>query len=481
MDRIATENLFLLEFLVDRVALDPNCACDAPPCDTCISFQFLDNEPLNVCEEDFQPKTQYNRNNRTLKSGKSCLFSLTPEQAEAAVDDFDVCVNVYKKMPEGWLPEKVNIGTTVISIAQLFTDLIDAVTNSDGNTPSSKTFKDIFDVLNDSEECVGKISVYIRMSCFGKLIVTQFQMNTEDKSVLFKDQEGKSMYRYKKTEDKLKNCAMNNNILCPDEPCDRAGYSGGQFPPQSAVLGGMYGVCPPQLQPQPQPQVPSLPAYPMMGGYGMGMGSPNSMVPCNECGGFTPLPTPSAQVQSPVQQSPPGNYQEIGASMGNNSLTIRVHKDNKIENVSNEGDTAGTFYPISNTQQNCKEQNLMMQGNRNPFNLKVGDCGKGQNNNNVIVNPPVCTAKDGTQFTEISDPDKELFLLRIGKKSEGVNKKANLELELCTPKAPPFKPKPKKETRDTQYDEKDAGEVGSDKKKGGKGKGGKGKGKGKKK
>lgn len=36
------------------------------------------------------------------------------------------------------------------------------------------------------------------MSCFGKLIVTQFQMNLDDKSVLFKDKEGKSLYRYKK-------------------------------------------------------------------------------------------------------------------------------------------------------------------------------------------------------------------------------------------------------------------------------------------
>lgn len=35
---------------------------------------------------------------------------------------------------------------------------------------------------------------------------------------------------------------------------------------------------------------------------------------------------------------------------------------------------------------------------------------------------------------------------RIGKKSEGIDKKNNLELELQTPKAPPLKPIPKKET-----------------------------------
>lgn len=64
------------------------------------------------------------------------------------------------------------------------------------------------------------------------------------------------------------------------------------------------------------------------------------MTPCNECG-YNPnaacLP-PTGMGMPPMGQAgaptPDGNYQEIGASMGGNSLTIRVHKDKgKAEQV----------------------------------------------------------------------------------------------------------------------------------------------------
>mgnify|MGYP005985911079 FL=1 len=131
----------------------------------------------------------------------------------------------------------------------------------------------------------------------------------------------------------------------------------------------------------------------------------------------------------------------------------------------------------------------VQQGDKNlPFSFKMGGAGCAPDNN-VVVNPPVCTRPDGTKFTEITDPNKEMFVLRIGKKSEGVQKKANLELELCTPRGPELKPIPKKETRDSQYDPADCkaetekggkGKKGKGDKGGKKGKGGKGK-KGKKK
>lgn len=112
MDKIVTENLFLLEFLVDSVTLDKKCECDAPPGETCVSFQFLDNAPLDVCEADFNPKRDMKGGDReTVKSGKSCLFSLSPEQAAAGTEQFDICVSVTKKMQPGWLPEKVELGT----------------------------------------------------------------------------------------------------------------------------------------------------------------------------------------------------------------------------------------------------------------------------------------------------------------------------------------------------------------------------------
>lgn len=517
MDRIATENLFLLEFLVDKVELT-RCECDDPKGATCVSFQFLDNAPLDVCEDDFA-SADLCGDDSNVKSGKSCLFSLTPQQAEDATRQFDIEVAVFKKMQPGWLPEKVQIGTTLISVVNVFNELIDSIGCGCDTSPCAKTLKDTFKIADTTGSEIGNISVYIRMSCFGKLIVTQFQMNLDDKSVLFKDKEGHSLYRYKKASKSPDRTASQYNSQCPDVPCPRPGapYGGGggyggpggnvntltAFPPGGG--GGMGGMpnynCPTDPcgpggfgQAQQQPPAFNTPCnecgQPMGGGGQQG----GFQTPCNECGqpmggmmgpppgGFqTPciecsMPPPCPP-PAPPAEDPNAAYQEIGAQMGNNALTIRVHKDsNRAERVDQQKIDDGCTciqQPGMDVHSYSLQPPLNTGGDgRSPFNLKMG----GNGNGNVTVVPPVCTSPDGTQYTELSDPDRDVFILRIGKKSEGADRKSNLELELCTPKGPDLKPIPKKETRDTQYDPADAGDAGGGGK--GKGKGGK---KGKKK
>lgn len=470
-----TENLFLLEFLVDNIKLEGGgCDCDRPPGETCVSFQFLDNDPLDVCENDFGSKQK--NGNSDVKSGKSCLFSLTADQAEDAARQFDVNVSVFRKMKPGWLPETVPIGSTLISVANVFNELLDSVGCGCDSSPCAKTLKDIFPIVNGNNEEIGTVDVYIRMSCFGKLIVTQFQMNLADKSVLFKDKGGHSLYRYKKAKD-------NKQARGLDE-CDEGCPEGGR-PPSP----GPGGITPCQAG------CPQVPCQPPQFPY---------QTPCIECG---EAQRQMMMQQQPVQQpmdNPAACYQEIGASMGGNALTIRVHKNgNRVEKSGGTGGTDsnedycccaddGNGNSNQHPQQNgggCavdpQSYNIGQSGGgNNPFSLRMG--GNANASNNVTIVPPVCTAPDGTQYTEISNPDKDVFILRIGKKSEGADKKSNLELELCTPKGPDLKPIPKKETRDTQYDENDAGAGGGGgSKKGGgankKGKGNKGGKKGKKK
>nr|CAH7754756.1 unnamed protein product [Callosobruchus chinensis] len=499
MEKIATENLFLLEFLVDKVHLEPKCDCDAPG-EICVSFQFLDNAPLDVCEADCNPQRNYKSDSEDVKSGKSCLFSLSPEQAIEAIKQFDILVNVFKKMQPGWLPERLDLGASLINIANLFNELIDSVETSDGATPTAKTLKDTFDITNQDGTPIGKLGVYVRMSCFGKLIVTQFQMNLQDKSVLFKDKEGKSLYRYKKAGKGGKkvggcttrpNSPMGGNQQCPTTSCSPQGTSMGMgmgmggmhnsrcpkssCPPREIGVGGPGGMggmsqlaCP--TRPCP-PGGMGMGGMPGMGGIpgigGMpGMGGEYGGAPCNECGGF-----------SDAQCMQAGRY--------TNQLPITIIFPGMIGGIGMGMSGYGMGGSFPNAMTPCMECGslpfpaCLPQGNNNmPFAFRMDDSGDGGGAGNVTVNPPVCTAPDGTQLTEFSDPNKERFILRIGKKSEGTDKKQNLELELCTPKGPELKPIPKKETRDTQYDSKDAG---PDSGKKGKGKGKDKKGKKKKK
>lgn len=489
MEKFATENLILLEFLVDQINLDFEIQQELASVmgETCVSFQFLDNAPLLVCEQDFSNNKMNGCN--SVKSGKSCLFSLTPQQAEEASKMFDITVEVFKKMKPGVLPDKIPIGGSVICIANLFNELVESIATA-GESPTAKALKDCFKISNSNGENVGHLSVYIRMSCFGKLIVTQFQMNLEDKSVQFKAKEGHYLFKYNKgkgdcNKDEQDWQKKKYNPDCPKVPCANFVMDQPQQPPANQPCP--IQPCPfnpkpvESNQPCVQPMRPQIPCAP---DYGMSMSPYGQMdTPCLECS--APPPT----------RNPSGAYQEIGAQMGGNALTIRVHKDkNKpeedeltvssddgccctVENYGKKKKKPPTEYQVSQVSPNQQQQLAMRPGVPDPnapFSFKMGGCGQAADNN-VIVNPPTCTANDGTVFTEISDPNRDVFILRIGKKSEGVDKKNNLELELCTPKAPDIKPPPKKETRDTQYEPGDVPSDGKPAKGGKKPKGGKGK------
>lgn len=68
-----------------------------------------------------------------------------------------------------------------------------------------------------------------------------------------------------------------------------------------------------------------------------------------------------------------------------------------------------------------------------PFSFRMGQCDNaapGANGNNVVINPPVYTAPDGTQFTEFSDPNKETFILRLARKLKVQHSLKGVFLEL---------------------------------------------------
>ncbi|KAF5286643.1 hypothetical protein FQA39_LY16217 [Lamprigera yunnana] len=369
MEKIVTENLFLLEFSVDRVELNQKLLGEYGECDTNVSVQFLDNPYLNVCEGDLSSTCLTN-----LTIGKSCLFSLTPEQAEKAIEEFNINVTISKQTENG---KSVPVGTCTIPVTNLFTYLIAALkARQDGNTsPMDKTLKDSFKVHNSNGEFLGVINIYVRISCFGKLIVNQFQMNMDDQSVLFKPKSGNSLYRYKKSD--------NNKESCKQQP-----------QPTSAQLE-----------------------------------------PCIKC------------IVPPYVEEGDARYREIGCCMGGSVVTLRVHKQKKEEQncFCNEPTPCGVSDDIPKNEK------------RSPFSIKVAGCGLGAQKN-VEITPPVYDTDNGNrpELSNLVDPNRDVYILRINKKKVQVDNKSNLQLELCTPKVPKPTKSPEVDEKETEWDSEDA-------------------------
>lgn len=539
MDKIISENLFLLEFLVDKVNLTPGAVpreISDVAGETCVSFKFLDNDPLDICEADFTPQRDYNHDSGNMKNGKSCLFAISPQQVNDAMKKFDVEVAIFKKLTNGCLPDKLQIGHSVVPISFMFNEILQLVQQKAEAGTVSRTLKETFPISGQSCGNIGAIGVFIRMSCFGKLIVTQFQMNLEEKSVFFKDKEGRSLYKYRKASRQEASGNLSSRDQGSGGMCmSGGGQSGGYEPERSGGYGnsaenqsncctkpspgcGLPCYGPSELYTQHGgminkqtitsiPEQDSCPCnkwndappvkplqYPSTD-YSSTYDS-STCKDCNDPPALTPAypqaqmcPPPPCPFTSPPPTYPPkGCYQEIGAEMNGNALTIRVHKNKglSVRKVDDDGSDMpseacgcaapsrpaknggfgyvgeGTAYMAdpcrSPALPPCAEKQILSlkpadDGN-NPFTFKMSGCGN-QARENITVVPPTSTRPDGMQVTEISDPNKDVFILRIGKKSEGTDKKANLELELVTPKGPDKKPIPKKETRDTQYLESD--------------------------
>lgn len=195
-----SENLFLLEFLVERVKIYAKTLpeeIEELPGETSLSITFLDKGPLIVEESDYNPKTV---TRDKMKNGKSCLLVIHPGTAKQAMGAFDIDFEVYKKF-RAFLPDRLQIGVATVSIRDAFRKVMYLLKmRGSCKTISETVMKNctIKGTIPCSACCIGEINIFIRMSCFGKLIITQFQMNAEKKSVYFKDREGKAMYKYYK-------------------------------------------------------------------------------------------------------------------------------------------------------------------------------------------------------------------------------------------------------------------------------------------
>ena len=90
-----------------------------------------------------------------------------------------------------------------------------------------------------------------------------------------------------------------------------------------------------------------------------------------------------------------------------------------------------------------------------PVILKVS--GLFDNSDNLGKKPTITVAAESaaTKPGKPSDPDHDIFVLRIGKKGlVGVGEKSDIQLEMKTPKGPERRPPIRYETRDVQTDER---------------------------
>lgn len=169
------DGLFLLEVLIDKIVFAKTPCFSDKDFRTCVTVECATVEPLEICDDDPGSCAQSGGPFvKTFNNGKSCLFSLQEADISKAMSKFPVKVSVHKSLPCGCLPTKIILGEATIDMTKEFVQARKKFLE-DPNTVTYQALKDSFRITGPDGSETGEIVMFLRISCFGKLIITRFQ------------------------------------------------------------------------------------------------------------------------------------------------------------------------------------------------------------------------------------------------------------------------------------------------------------------
>ncbi|KAG5345189.1 MAP10 protein, partial [Acromyrmex charruanus] len=193
------ELLILIELLVDTVNISTIRAIydEILLAKTCVSFQILNLPPINIYQESPTEACACMQNGpQVFKKGKSCLFALSDNVLQKPLCNFPITMSVYKELPPGVLPDVMLIGTHQIQLHGLMNSLLTMYISQYSNP--CRTMKNAFKITTATGQHIGEVTVFIRASCFGKKIITQFQLPRNKEPYLFKGVDDSPVYQCKR-------------------------------------------------------------------------------------------------------------------------------------------------------------------------------------------------------------------------------------------------------------------------------------------
>ncbi|KAL4717563.1 hypothetical protein ACJJTC_000712 [Scirpophaga incertulas] len=170
------DSLFLLEVLVDKIVFVKSPCFSDKDFKTCVLFECQGLEPLEICDEDSDSCAAKSGGPfiKKLNRGKSCLFPMKESDIASAMSKFPIKVTVYKSLPCGCIPTKIIMGEATIDMTKEFVEARNRFL-ANPMSISYQTLKDSFRISGPDGNETGEILLFLRISCFGNLIVTHFQ------------------------------------------------------------------------------------------------------------------------------------------------------------------------------------------------------------------------------------------------------------------------------------------------------------------
>ncbi|CAG9781902.1 unnamed protein product [Diatraea saccharalis] len=429
------DGLFLLEALVDKVVFVKSPCFSDKDFRTCVNIECLSIEPLEICDDDPGACTSKSMGPfvKNFNSGKSCLFSLKESDITNAMSKFPIKVSIYKSLPCGCLPTKIVMGETTIDMTKEF---VEARKNflADPNNVSYQALKDSFRIFGPDGTETGEIVMFLRISCFGKLIITRFQGGGPP---ALSAGGGSSIVD--------RSCNPQRDFQTNKDPCacgaargnagtEAAGGKGSATCTMGGGTGkGTNGVCPPARDPY-------------------------NIMPCQDpddpCYCTGPKPSPKEQMACRntdqyclhIPKGRSKQFEEIGTNLGGNELKIKVPASASIVKKISQTHCAMSYPYAKGVDGGPCEPPC----GKNQISLALPNediCCQGAR---LADTQFTCTTEGCTQASKHGQQsalargdikndapgNKNTFVLKVAKTAMQGDRKCKLEVELVTPKGP---------------------------------------------
>ncbi|XP_046412007.1 uncharacterized protein LOC124175649 [Neodiprion fabricii] len=195
------EQLYMVELLVDKLNLSPDKVREAGTAPLSVHLKFVDFPAFEISQAEFVTAKKQSDKDASLNSdrktgaeglvdfsaGKSCLFTKQPRDLVQAMQSQPLKIGVYKtrekvpcEPPKGDKP----ICETQVPLSGCLCDQVAMAMNDAGHLPKPYTLKNTYNLIDYQGKPSGTIAIFLRLSCFGKSIVTHFAF--QERSFLFK-------------------------------------------------------------------------------------------------------------------------------------------------------------------------------------------------------------------------------------------------------------------------------------------------------
>ncbi|KAJ8732576.1 hypothetical protein PYW07_015175 [Mythimna separata] len=393
-------HLFLIEMIINKIHM--KCECfDIDYNNLVISAVFLGKPPIVLYDSSYGKIDNFSK----LNVGKSTLFAMTYDKI-CNINEFEIVLLLTKQPPCSTCVTK--IAETHMDFTCEFIQLREELckkwmeeqpTDNILCTTSSPLSKNMYYLSccdGENRDSIGVIEVTVRMSFLGKEITTAYCASPKPQgtSYLLKEDHGMTMYSCHKVEmDEQGKILLDEGVMTRKPtvclcPADRHRSESPQSQISNAISRRSYDC---------------------------------QSMPCCE--------------HERAQK-----YDEIYTKMNVNELKIRVPKSSRVERIGkydkiqelcscestayNTGDQIKFELPRDTCYDNTYKSNLT-------YSVQPADK---KDRRTINVTPTNCPIP--VDMAKVLHPQKDVFILKIGKKLETKDKKTDLEIELVTPKAP---------------------------------------------